>query len=74
MQRVVLRGLRSRATRLQKAPRSIALQQASSGGNINNMAFQMASRSYTTSRICQADTAEKKDGDEDFGALDDLFA
>ena len=28
------------------------------------MAFQMASRSYTTSRICQADPAEKKDGDE----------
>ena len=41
MQRVVLRGLRSRATRLKKTTPSIALQPASSGGNINNMAFQM---------------------------------
>ena len=67
MQRVVLRGLRSRATRLKKTTPSIALQPASSGGNINNMAFQMrnaAAKGYCTSRICQTDATEKKEGDD----------
>ena len=66
MQRVVLRGLR-RTTRLQASPSIAALRSGSSGNQLNNMAVQMrnaGSRTYTTSRICQSDSAEKKEGEE----------